>query len=163
VQNNTGQNAKRKLHVYRVLGDQVLILVDPNRKHGGDIPTGPYEITQVNENGTVKQLKKPKGKGFVLETWNIPEICDHTTKATDHRLVLKKYNLDAFSNRAAAYSPHGETLFAFLSNWSDQNTSFTNNVVFYSTSVYILGASAIHHFYHGFLKAVLQQTTTVRP
>jgi len=72
VQNNTHKNAKRKIHVYRV-GDQVLILVDPNRKHGGDIHTGPYKITQVNENGTVK-LQKPKGEGFVLETWNIRNL-----------------------------------------------------------------------------------------
>ena len=72
VQNNTRENNKRKLHVYHV-EDQVLILVDPNRKHGGDIQTGPYTITHVYENGTVK-LRKPKGEGFVLETWNIRNL-----------------------------------------------------------------------------------------
>jgi len=72
VQNNTRENNKRKLHVYHV-GDQVLILVDPNRKHGGDIRTGPYTIANVYENGTIK-LRKPKGEGFVLETWNIRNL-----------------------------------------------------------------------------------------
>jgi len=72
VQNNTRENNKRKLHVYHI-GDQVLILVDPNRKHGGDIRTGPYTITNVYENGTVK-LRKPKGEGFVLKTWNIRNL-----------------------------------------------------------------------------------------
>ena len=63
--NNTRENAKRIPHQYRV-GDKVLMDL-------GDIKTkfdpkyaGPYEIVQVNNNGTVKVRK-----GAVTETVNI--------------------------------------------------------------------------------------------
>ena len=72
LQNNKQENAKRKPHAYGV-GDQVLVILQPNRKHGEDQQAGPYTVTQVNNNGTVK-LSKAGPHGAVLETWNIRNL-----------------------------------------------------------------------------------------
>ena len=46
------------------------------RKHGHDQYLGPYTVTQVNDNGTVKLVKVAKNNngGAVHETWNIRMI-----------------------------------------------------------------------------------------
>ena len=74
VQNNKRENAKRRPHVYSV-DDSVMILHDPNRKHGDDTYKGPFVITKVNDNGTL-QLRIPtaSGNGFKLENWNIRNV-----------------------------------------------------------------------------------------
>ena len=73
LQNNKQENAKRKPYNYGI-GDKVMIILDPNRKHGEDHYAGPYTVTQVNNNGTVK-LSKTTANGAVYETsWNIRNI-----------------------------------------------------------------------------------------
>ena len=50
--NNQAENAKRTPHMYRI-GDQVLIRRGTENKY--ETPyNGPYAITKVNENGTVR-------------------------------------------------------------------------------------------------------------
>ena len=75
-QNNKRENRTRIDYQYSV-GDKVMIKEDPNRKHGSDRYSGPYTLTQVNDNGTVK-LSKVAGtttrRGAVHETWNIRNI-----------------------------------------------------------------------------------------
>jgi hypothetical protein len=72
LQNNRRENATRKPHAYGV-GDQVLIILDPNRKHGSDQQAGPYTVTQVNNNNTVK-ISKTGPNGSIFETWNIRNL-----------------------------------------------------------------------------------------
>ena len=72
LQNNKRENAKRMHHHYTV-GDQVMVRRDPNRKHGTRQFSGPYTVTRVNDNGTVKLSKATPG-GAVFETWNIRNI-----------------------------------------------------------------------------------------
>ncbi len=74
-QNNQRENAKRIPHAHQV-GDQVVVLQDPNRKHGQDYFQGPQTVTKVNTNGTV-QLKKPsttRSGGAVYQTWNMRNV-----------------------------------------------------------------------------------------
>ena len=74
-QNNQRENAKRIPHAHQV-GDQVVVLQDPNRKHGQDYFQGPQTVTKVNTNGTV-QLKKSsttRSGGAVYQTWNIRNV-----------------------------------------------------------------------------------------
>jgi hypothetical protein len=73
VQNNKRENAKRRPHVYSV-NDSVMILHDPNRKHGDDTYKGPFVITKVNDNGTLQlRMTTPHG-GAKLENWNIRNV-----------------------------------------------------------------------------------------
>jgi hypothetical protein len=72
-QNNQRENATRLPHDYNV-GDKVLVEQDPNRKHGANRYKGPYAITHVFDNGTVRLTQDtPKG-GVVSQTWNIREL-----------------------------------------------------------------------------------------
>ena len=50
-----------------------MIILDPNRKHGTEQQAGPYTVTQVNNNGTVK-ISKAGPNGAVIETWNIRNL-----------------------------------------------------------------------------------------
>ena len=72
--NNERENAKRIPHTYNV-GDEVMVRQDPSRKYGSERYTGPYSITKVYDNGTVR-LKKATRKrgGAVYQTWNIRQI-----------------------------------------------------------------------------------------
>ena len=70
--NNARENIKRRDYTYTV-GQQVYVRLDPNRKHGEDFFKGPYTVTQVNDNGTVK-LTKATNNGAVSQTWNIRNI-----------------------------------------------------------------------------------------
>ena len=73
LQNNKRENAKRIPHQYAV-GDNVMVKRDPNRKHGSNQYKGPYTITRVNDNGTVKLSRATPAGGAVHETWNIRNI-----------------------------------------------------------------------------------------
>jgi transposase InsO family protein len=73
VQNNKRENATRLPHVYSV-GDQVLVATDPNRKHGEDRYKGPFEVTAVNDNGTLTLRQDTPRGGAVLQTWNLRNI-----------------------------------------------------------------------------------------
>ena len=74
LQNNKRENATRVEHRYRQ-GDRVMILQDPNRKHGADFYRGPYTVSKVNDNGTV-QLRRDaaSGGGAVQQPWNIRNL-----------------------------------------------------------------------------------------
>ena len=72
LQNNKAENVTRKPHAYGV-GDQVMIILDPNRKHGTEQQAGPYTATQVNNNGTVT-ISKAGPNGAVIERWNIRNL-----------------------------------------------------------------------------------------
>ena len=73
VQNNRRENAKRIAHTYNV-GDKVMIRQDPSRKHGSALCKGPYTVTRVYDNGTVKLARATANGGAVSQTWNIRNI-----------------------------------------------------------------------------------------
>ena len=75
-QNAARENATRKAHAYNV-GDKVLVLHNPHRKYGEDVYKGPYEIVQINDNGTVKLTQGTPNGGAVYETWNVRNITPH--------------------------------------------------------------------------------------
>src|SRR5512145_1201594 len=72
-QNNKQENAKRVPHVYNV-GDQVLVQQDPNQKHGADRYKGPYSISHVYDNGTVRLTQNTPAGGVVFQTWNVRNL-----------------------------------------------------------------------------------------
>ena len=72
-QNNKRENDKRVPHEYHV-GDRVLVLQAPNRKHGKDRYAGPYVIQRVNDNGTVTLVQGTNNGGVVTQTWNIRQV-----------------------------------------------------------------------------------------
>lgn len=67
-QNNKRENSKRIPHEYKV-GDKVLIKQDQNYKFGKDPYKGPYKITKVRTNGTVRIQE-----GITEDTYNIRMI-----------------------------------------------------------------------------------------
>jgi hypothetical protein len=73
IQNNKRENAKRIEHTYNV-GDKVVVEQDPNRKHGTDRYRGPYTITNVYDNGTVRLRQRTQRGGAVFQTWNIRKV-----------------------------------------------------------------------------------------
>ena len=70
--NNKRENVKRREYTYTV-GQQVDVRLDPNRKHGEDFFQGPYTVSRVYDNGTVK-LTKATTNGAVSQTWNVRNI-----------------------------------------------------------------------------------------
>lgn len=72
-QNNKRKNATRKEHTYSV-GDKVVVEQDPSRKHGTDRYKGPYTVTQVYDNGTVRLRQRTQRGGAVFQTWNIRKV-----------------------------------------------------------------------------------------
>ena len=67
-ENNRRENDKRKNYQYQV-GEKILIQKAPKGKYGDDPYEGPYEITQVNSNGTVRYRN-----GVVTDVINIRQI-----------------------------------------------------------------------------------------
>ena len=51
--NNERENAKRILHTYQI-GDRIMLKKYIQHKYGGPEYEGPYAITTVNDNGTVR-------------------------------------------------------------------------------------------------------------
>jgi hypothetical protein len=72
-QNNKRENAKRTAHTYSV-GDKVVVEQDPNCKHGSNRYKGPFTITNVYDNGTVRLQQRTQAGGAVFQTWNIRKI-----------------------------------------------------------------------------------------
>jgi hypothetical protein len=72
IQNNKAENAKRIDHEFKV-GDKVMLCTGAQRKHGDNKYEGPYTLTQINDNGTVKLTKAAPG-GAVTTTWNIRNL-----------------------------------------------------------------------------------------
>ena len=54
--NNARENISRCEYTYTV-GQKLMIKLLPNRKHDEDFFKGPYTVSQVNNNGTVKLTK----------------------------------------------------------------------------------------------------------
>ena len=50
-----------------------MVKMDPTQKHGEDFFKGPFTVSQVNDNGTVK-LTRATANGAVSQTWNIQQI-----------------------------------------------------------------------------------------
>ena len=78
IQNNKREDAKRVPYTYEV-GDSVMILQNPQRKHGEDRYKGPYTVDAVHDNGTVTLRQGTNHGGAVFQTWNIRNI--HPYKA----------------------------------------------------------------------------------
>ena len=76
VQNNKRENAKRVPHTYNN-GDRVIILQNPNRKHGSDLCQGPWTIAAVNDNGTARLTRNTPAGGVVTQTWNIRNVAPY--------------------------------------------------------------------------------------
>ena len=69
VQNNKQENAKR-----HSVNDSVMILHDPNQKHGDDTYKGPFVFTKVNDNVTLQlRIITPYGcaKCKICETYGL--------------------------------------------------------------------------------------------
>ena len=72
IQNNDRENATRIPHTYNI-NDRVMIKQHNNRKYGSDKYEGPYTVTHVYENGTVR-LMQATHRGAVYSTWNIRNL-----------------------------------------------------------------------------------------
>jgi hypothetical protein len=74
VQNNKRKNAKRAPHQYNI-GDKVLVLADPNRKHGEDeyLPA-PHTVTHVYGNNTLRLRHETPSGGAKYQTWNLRQV-----------------------------------------------------------------------------------------
>ena len=79
-QNNRRENSKRIPHQYRV-GDEVLIKQDRNTKFGSNPYKGPYPITEVRNNGTVRIRE-----GITEDTCGDLDLCQ--LKLTSFQLKL---------------------------------------------------------------------------
>jgi len=73
IQNNQRENSKRKEHTYSI-GDKVMIEQYQHRKHGTPRYKGPYVITRVNDNGTVRLRQRLPSRGAIFTTWNLRNI-----------------------------------------------------------------------------------------
>ena len=51
-----------------------MVLQDPNRKFGENRYKGPYTISDVYDNGTVKLQQDTPSGGVVYQTWNIRNV-----------------------------------------------------------------------------------------
>ena len=72
-QNNARENRTRRAHTYAV-GDRVLVANKPAKKHGTDHYKGPFTVTQVYNNGTVRLEQSTPSGGVVSQTWNIRNV-----------------------------------------------------------------------------------------
>ncbi len=73
LQNNVRENRTRLVHQYSV-GDRVMVTQDPQRKHGSPRQKGPYTVTRVNDNGTLRLSKATANGGAVIQTWNVRNV-----------------------------------------------------------------------------------------
>ena len=73
LQNNKRENATRRDHEYSV-GDQVMIKLNTNRKHGGEQYSGPHTVTQVFDNGTLRISMQDSRGNTKYETWNLRNV-----------------------------------------------------------------------------------------
>ena len=74
--NNERENRKRIKYTYEV-GQKVLIKTEQSRKYGKDPYTGPNEVVEVRNNGSLR-LKKLLGRGAVFETYNLRNVFPYT-------------------------------------------------------------------------------------
>ena len=67
-ENNVRENQKRIPHTYNV-GDRILIKNNPKQKFGTNAYAGPYLVTEVRNNGTIRYRK-----GNIFDTNNIRNV-----------------------------------------------------------------------------------------
>jgi membrane-bound inhibitor of C-type lysozyme len=74
VQNNKHKNVKRAPHQYNI-GDKVLVLADPSRKHGDDkyLPA-PHTVTHVYDNNILWLRHETSSSGAKYQTWNLWQV-----------------------------------------------------------------------------------------
>jgi hypothetical protein len=75
VQNNKRKNVKQRTpHQYNI-GDKVLVLADPNWKHGEDeyLPA-PHTVTHVYGNNTLRLRHETPSGGAKYQTWNLRQV-----------------------------------------------------------------------------------------
>ena len=70
--NNELENKKRKIYDYQI-GQKVLVKTEQSRKYGVNPYKGPYEIVDINNNGSV-HLKALLGRGAVHQTYNLRNL-----------------------------------------------------------------------------------------
>ena len=75
--NNKRENASRLPHVYN-LGDKVLLKRGTENKYESPY-AGPYQILQVNDNGTVRLMVKS-----VADDYNIRRLIPYHSNDVDH-------------------------------------------------------------------------------
>ena len=73
--NNAAENAKRLEHTYHI-NDKILIKNDHSRKYGKNAYSGPYRVTRVNDNGTLRYRR-----GNIEDTINIRNVTPYHTNA----------------------------------------------------------------------------------
>jgi hypothetical protein len=74
VQNNKHKNAKGAPHQYNI-GNKVLVLADPNRKHGEDeYLSVPHTVTHVYGNNTLRLRHETPSGGAKYQTWNLWQV-----------------------------------------------------------------------------------------
>ena len=74
--NNVRENAKRIPHNYQV-GDKIIVKNDPSWKFGTNAYSGPYDVTKVNDNGTLRYQR-----GNIIDTINIRNVSPYHDKDT---------------------------------------------------------------------------------
>ncbi len=72
-QNNRRENAKRIPHTYNV-GDTVKVKNASHTKFGSDAFIGPFTVTAVYDNGTLRLQRDTASGGVVTQTWNIRNV-----------------------------------------------------------------------------------------
>ena len=80
--NNAKENSKRIQHEYKI-NDQVLVKNQQSTKFGQDAYNGPWTVTKVRDNGTVKITK-----GIITDVYNIRNITSPPT--LNHGTVCSK-------------------------------------------------------------------------
>ena len=74
LQSDKKENAKQKDHM-RQVDDEVMVQLDPNRKHGSDHCVrwsfARAALTHLNDNGTAQLRKTAANGGAVRQTWNV--------------------------------------------------------------------------------------------
>ena len=76
--NNATENAKRIPHHYQI-GDKILLKEDPHRKFGKNAYSGPYHVTRIGNNGTLRYQK-----GNVEDVINIRNVTPYHESNRDN-------------------------------------------------------------------------------
>ena len=76
-ENNQRENAKRLAYTYNV-GDKIMVKNDPSRKFGTNAYAGPYQVTRVDDNGTLRYQR-----GRINDVINIRNVSPYEVDSDD--------------------------------------------------------------------------------